>query len=222
MTAEEVFGRDADVYDHARWQLVHCYDDFYGAAVELVASRIGKAARILDLGAGTAIFSSLVRDRMSDAQFTLVDCAPEMIAHARQRLGTERISYVLGDIARDLPEGPYDAVISALAIHHLDDAGKQCVYHHSYRVLAEGGAFVNADQCLGPTPARDLAYWEYWHRRSRERGIQEADLKRAVDRMQYDRMSPIPEQLDWLKTAGFKNVDCVYKSWSFAVVYGET
>lgn len=39
--------------------------------------------------------------------------------------------------------------------------------------------------------------------------------------MQYDRMSPIPEQLDWLKTVGFKNVDCVYQSWSFAVLYGE-
>ncbi len=221
MTAREVFNRDADVYDHARWQLVPCYDDFYGTAVELIASRVSKAARILDLGAGTGLFSSLLRECLSDAHFTLVDFAPEMIALARRRLGTGRITYVLGDMARDLPNGPYDAVISALAIHHLEDAGKQRVYHQSYRVLAEGGAFVNADQCLGPTSARELANLEYWHRQIRERGVLEADLARAVDRMQYDRMSPIPEQLDWLKTVGFKNVDCVYKSWSFAVLYGE-
>ncbi|MGI8568390.1 MAG: class I SAM-dependent methyltransferase [Methylocella sp.] len=221
MAAEDIFNRDADVYDHARRQLVPCYEDFYGTAVELIARRVSKAARILDLGAGTGLFSTLLRERLSDAHFTLVDLAPEMIALARQRLGTEGITYVLDDISRDFPNGPYDAVISALAIHHLEDADKQRVYRQSYRVLAEGGAFVNADQCLGPTPARELANGEYWHRQIRERGIQEADLKRAVERMQYDRMSPIPEQLDWLGTVGFKNVDCVYKCWSFAVLYGE-
>jgi tRNA (cmo5U34)-methyltransferase len=161
MTAAEAFNRDADVYGHARWQLVPCYDDFYRTAVGLIASRVSKAARILDLGAGTGLFSSLLRERLSDTHFTLVDFAPEMIALARRRLGTEGITYVLGDVAGDLPEGPYDAVISALAIHRLKDAGKQRVYHQSYGVVAHGGAFVNADQCRGPTPARELAYWEY-------------------------------------------------------------
>jgi tRNA (cmo5U34)-methyltransferase len=38
--------------------------------------------------------------------------------------------------------------------------------------------------------------------------------------MKYDRMAPLNTQLRWLEEAGFQDVDCWYKNFSFAVFGG--
>jgi tRNA (cmo5U34)-methyltransferase len=42
-------------------------------------------------------------------------------------------------------------VVSALAIHHLDDDAKQDLNARVREVLRPGGVFVNAEQVRGPT-----------------------------------------------------------------------
>ena len=86
--------------------------------------------------------------RMPDAELVLLDGAGEMLAEARERLG-DRASYVTADLGDPLPDGPWDAVVSALAIHHLDAAGKRDLFARVHDVLAPGGMFVNAEQVLG-------------------------------------------------------------------------
>jgi SAM-dependent methyltransferase len=69
---------------------------------------------------------------------------------------------VLADLADPLPAGRYDAVVTALAVHHLDDAGKRSLYRRVADALAPGGVFVNAEQVAGPTPELDRRYHEVW------------------------------------------------------------
>ena len=96
---------------------------------------------------------------MPDAELVLLDGAGEMLAEARERLG-DRASYVTADLGDPLPDGPWDAVVSALAIHHLDAAGKRDLFARVHDVLAPGGMFVNAEQVLGATPELDAVYCE--------------------------------------------------------------
>jgi len=42
----------------------------------------------------------------------------------------------------------------------------------------------------------------------------------ALERMRADRMSPLAAQLRWLEEVGFRDVDCAYKNYRFAVYSG--
>ena len=124
------------------------------------------------------------------------------------------------DYAREPLPGEYEAVVSALSVHHLDGTGKRELFRKVYGVLCSGGVFVNADQVLGSTPEIEARYREMWFRRVRERGVSEEDLAAALARMEEDKMSTLEEQKAWLEEAGFRQVDCPYKNYSFAVYGG--
>ena len=159
--ARAAFEAHAEGYDAERRRLLPCFDAFYAAAVEAVGLSGRPPGRVLDLGAGTGLLAGFVAEAFPAARLTLLDGAGAMLAQARERLG-ERASYVVGDLADPLPEGPWDAIVSALAIHHLDDPGKRDLFARVRAALAPGGLFVNAEQVSrarprGSTPSTSSA-----------------------------------------------------------------
>jgi tRNA (cmo5U34)-methyltransferase len=108
-----------------------------------------------------------------------------MLSVARRLLsGLPRPPRVRLDVARledALPSGPFDLVVSVLAIHHLDGAGKADLFRRVARVLRPGGRFVLGDVIVPDDPR---------------------DAITPVDGV-YDQPSRIDSQLDWLGAAGF-------------------
>jgi tRNA (cmo5U34)-methyltransferase len=228
MAVVPLFEAVAGTYDESRRRLVPCFDEFYGTAVEVAspplrrALALGRTPAVLDLGAGTGLLSLLVGAAVPGVRATLVDGAPAMLAIAGTHLSGRGVPHetVLADLAQPLPAGPYDAVVSALAIHHLDDAGKRDLYHRVREVLAPGGVFVNAEQVAGPTLDLDRRYDEVWLAQITALGATGAEIAGARERMAHDRPAPVADQCRWLVEAGFADVDCFYKSWRFAVFGG--
>lgn len=230
-----LFDRVAEAYDRARRQLLPCFDDFYGAAVEVVRRRVARTrvdaepVEVLDLGAGTGLLSSLLSARLAtegtaEVTFVAFDGAPAMLAEAERRFAGKphALEAIVGDLNRpsQLPTGPFDAVVSALAIHHLDDRAKVALYEAAAERLRPGGVFVNADQVAGPTPALDAEYHDVWLEEIRARGAREEDIAAALVRMEADRCAPVEPQLEWLRSVGLVEVHCVAKWWRFAVLSG--
>jgi tRNA (cmo5U34)-methyltransferase len=214
-TVAALFDAVAEEYDRARRQLVPPFDDFYQTVVE-------DAIRVLDLGAGTGLLSAFVARAFLRARITLVDASPEMLGVARRRFSDEpeRFKFRIVDYAREPLPGEYDAVVSALSIHHLDGNGKRELFRKLYGMLCNGGVFANADQVLGSTPEIEARYRETWLRQVCERGVAEEDLAAALARMEEDRMSTLEEQKAWLEEAGFRQVECYYENGRFAVYGG--
>ena len=52
-----------------------------------------------------------------------------------------------------MPEGPFDLVASALAVHHLHDVDKAELFGRVRGVLAPGGLFVLGDVVVPIDPA---------------------------------------------------------------------
>jgi SAM-dependent methyltransferase len=105
--------------------------------------------RLLDLAGGTGTISLRALARFPDAQVTLVDQDPVLLALAEASLGG-RAQLVTADLGRPawtdaLPHRDYDAVLTATALHWLAPERLTVLYGEIRRVLRSGGMFANAD-----------------------------------------------------------------------------
>nr|WP_250279341.1 class I SAM-dependent methyltransferase [Frankia sp. Cppng1_Ct_nod] len=220
---------DPATYDAQRRRLVPSFDLLYGAVAELVADTGRADPAVLDLGAGTGLLSAAVRDAVPGARLHLFDGADPMLARARARLAPGAagaagaalpVVTTVADLTGPLPAGPFDAVVSALAIHHLDDPAKRNLFRRVHAVVEPGGVFVNLEQVNGPDDTLTRRYADIHERRARTAGADDDEWNAALSRMAHDRCAPLEAQLAWLREAGFHQVDCVVKDWRFAVYAG--
>jgi tRNA (cmo5U34)-methyltransferase len=216
-SAISMFDAHAPDYVAARRRLVPGFDRFYGGAVEALGLIGRPPARVLDLGAGTGLLASAVAEAHPGAELVLLDGSPAMLEQAKGLLGS-RASYITSRFEDPLPAGPWDAVVSALAIHHLDHAGKRDLYTRVREEISSGGVFVNADQVAAPTPFLEDAYKAWHERRARELGASEVEWEGARERMRADRLATVEDQLAWLRDGGFADVDCLLKDHGLAVL----
>ncbi|NLW91229.1 MAG: class I SAM-dependent methyltransferase [Syntrophomonadaceae bacterium] len=215
------FDSTAKHYDTQRRQLIPCFDDFYGTALKLTDIS-NNPVRVLDLGAGTGLFSEMIAKKHPGISLTLIDLSEEMLGIARQRLQYfTNISYIAGDYLNQPIEGIYDIVGSSLSIHHLSATEKEQLFAKIYALLNPGGIFINADQVLGPDSQMDAFYKREWKETINKSGLSYDELEQVNQRTSLDKMSTLDEQLGWLKRAGFLSVDVVYKSYSFTVMCGK-
>jgi tRNA (cmo5U34)-methyltransferase len=214
-----VAGADAD--DRARRKLVPCFDDFYRTALELLLFAPDAHFEVLDLGAGTGLLSAMIAAAFPKARLTLFDLTPEMLMIARVRLKPlgKRVRFVTADLAA-APSKSYDAVVSALALHHLPDSGKRHLFADIFKYLTPGGVFINADQVGGETAAIDQRSRQMWLKRVRELKVAERDLKCALEQMKHDLPATVGQQVAWMRESGFTDVTCSYRNLIFAVLSG--
>lgn len=217
-----IFDQTAQEYDAARPQLIPCFDDYYGTVLDVLPYEHDAPVSILDLGAGTGLLSAFVAEALPNARLTLVDVSPEMLALAKERFASQpdRFTFVEADYVETTLGGPYDAIVSALSIHHLNDEEKQRIYHHAYAALGNDGIFINADEVRGPTEAVSQQFFDAWLRRVKALGVSERDLAMALERKKQDRHSPLEIQLEWMRDSGFQDVTTWYQNFSFTVFSG--
>ena len=210
---------NASTYDTERRRLIHCFDEFYGTVGELVSRFCPESPRILDLGAGTGILSAAIIDRAPTAHLHLLDASPDMLQQASNRLSGHQPQMFTQSLDADLPPGPFDAIVSALAIHHLNDADKRKLFSRILSALAPGGIFLNAEQVSGSSPRLQRLFESVHLDRARALGSSESEITGAIQRMTYDQCSTVADQVDWLTELGFDDAECFFRSFRFAV-YG--
>ncbi|MGN6638264.1 MAG: class I SAM-dependent methyltransferase [Mucilaginibacter sp.] len=217
---KEQFGNVSKKYDSQRQFLIPCFNDFYSACLPLVKS-LTHAKTVLDIGAGTGLFTQFIYDVNPNLHFTLADLSAEMLDVARERFeGESNFHYIELDFSKDPLPGKYDLIISGLAIHHLEDEQKARLYKHIYQSLNDGGLFINADQVAGKNLLFDSLYKYYWRETVSQSGLDHEALVQAFERTKLDKLAPLENQLKMLEKAGFNEVDCIYKNMNFAVFGG--
>ncbi len=216
-----VFNSIASVYDDNRKKLIPCFDDLYSIPISLICKNNNNKINVLDLGAGTGLLTFFLLGKYPNANVTLIDMAEDMLEIARQRFKDNgNIKYIIGDYSRYDFNETFDAVISAMSIHHLTDAEKQNLFKKIYNLLNPDGIFVNAEQVLGGTSELEAYYKKEWENTIRSGGVSEEEISSWKKRLKLDRESTVEQQIQWLKEAGFFQVDCAYKYFKFAVIFG--
>jgi SAM-dependent methyltransferase len=164
-----------------------------------------RVERILDLGTGDGRMLNLVRGRHPEAVAIGLDTSEPMLERAAARFEQDPlVEFRAHDLRRPLVEsGRFDAIVSGLAIHHLEDERKRELFGETLALLAPGGVFANLD-LVRSASAR-------LHERFRH------EIGRAEDDP-ADRLADLGDQLGWLRTTGFAEVDCHFKWLELALV----
>ena len=167
------------------------------------------ARRILDLGAGDGRLLAMLRIDRPQMHGVALDLSELMLEAARKRFaGEERIELVRHDLAEPLPAiGRFDAVVSSMAIHHLEHERKRSLYGEIFDVLEPGGVFANFEHVASPTHRLHLAFY--------------AAIGEPLEHEDpSDRLLDVESQLAWLREAGFDDVDCYWKWLEMALLIG--
>jgi tRNA (cmo5U34)-methyltransferase len=174
-------------------------------AVALLGCDAGRELRILDVGGGYGEFTAQVLEELARCTVVLHDFSPAMIAVAQERLARfgGRVEYRLSDLGQRGWSaglgGPFDAAVSALAIHNLRQPELiKDVYRELYTVLAPGAAFANFDYVFPSSPGLRAIY----ARALGSDGFRDEPGGGHVT---------LEDQLRWLREAGFAEVDCISK-----------
>lgn len=112
-----------------------------------------EARAVLELGVGTGETTRRVLAVHPQASWTGIDASEQMLACAREAFPAADLH--LGRLEDPLPEGPFDLVVSALAVHHLPANAKRDLFRRVARVLHPGGRFVLGDVIV-PERAEDV------------------------------------------------------------------
>lgn len=219
MDIKNQFNLVADEYDKNRKKFIPCFEEFYEGATDIITANIPEPKSVLDLGAGTGLLTSIWYRHYPNARYTLIDVADEMLNAARGRFaGTENISYIAADFLAEFPSGGFDTAISALSIHHLEDGDKARLFGKIYGGLPSGGLFVNYDQFCSECPEFNGWFDDYWQGRWRKSDLSEKDIEMALDRKKLDRECSTEQEINMLKSCGFKAADRIYSNYKFAVI----
>lgn len=218
MNLVEQFNRVAKEYDKSRRVFIPCFDDFYDEATSFIASLI-KPSRILDLGAGTGLLTCYWFNHFPEAQYVMTDIADDMLEVAKIRFEhLDNVKYQVADYRKQLPEGNFDAIISALSIHHLEHHEKQELFQRIFEKLPEEGVFVNYDQFCAESEQMSKAMDHYWITHLENSKLTEDELDKWRGRRLLDKECSISEEIEILKEAGFAQIECVYRQQKFAVL----
>ncbi len=135
--------------------------------------------RILELGTGTGETARRLLTLHPGAVLVGIDASEAMLAVAQMSLGADLRVRRLED---PLPEGPFDLIVSALAVHHLDGAEKRDLFRRIRAELAPGGRFVLADLVV-PERTEDIV---------------------TPATPDFDKPDTLQDLLAWLTEAGFE------------------
>jgi len=211
-----------------------------GMLTSLIPAERREAFTVVELGAGQGALARAVLHAFPACRYVALDRSARMRAALRRTLrafgarATVR-EFELADAAwrRALPR-PLRCVLASLIVHHLSDPGKRRLFADVAARLDRGGAFLLADVVLPVNARARRLFAGQWtdaaRTQSRGRSGGAAALRRfirdgwnyyaASDPDPYDQPARLVEQLQWMREAGFAQVDCYWMHAGHAIFGG--
>ncbi len=192
--------------------------------------------RVLDLGCGDGRLAAVLLRHYPAARATLVDFSAPMLeaAHEHMRPFGDRVDYCCFDYADPAwaeaarGYGPFEIIVSGLSIHHQPDARKREIFREIFSLLAPGGWFYDLDIVHPACPLTAKLFEEQivenicTSLRQRGQAIEQEEVRERWEHGHQEEeammslLTPAHAQCDWLREAGFEEVDIYFKIFMMA------
>jgi ubiquinone/menaquinone biosynthesis C-methylase UbiE len=224
--AAEKYSQTADIIIPERKEIL--------SIISKVAIELGPVnPKIIDLGCGLGDVTAEILKLKPQADVLMIDFSDEMIRRSRERFRDNKNITV---VKRDLNQGilditgnrGFDAVVSCFSIHHIEFENRIKLYSDIRKLLKEQGLFINGDLFREDSPAIDQ--WEFNNKISslmiqlkeklgQEWTFEELKLNRLENSQKMgDKPGTLWETFHDMKAAGFRHVDCLWKSRNLAIM----
>ncbi len=213
------FEGEASAFDSQIANMVPHYETMLEALVSAIPFPAKADIDVLDLGSGTGNVSWALRKRFPNARMSCIDISEKMLDMARGKLGDEKTEYILADFSRCELGSKRDAVVSSLALHHLEKKDRRQFFTKIYEGLNDGGVFINADIVLASNARWQRMYLAAWKDFLAPQ-LSEGRIKELYRRYRReDRPVPLLDDIQLLRETNFREADVLWKHYNFAV-YG--
>jgi len=217
------FNRMAERYDSMFVPRLGGYEAMHGAILAMLPAPDMRPVRVLELGMGTGNLTAQILELLPHSSVVGYDLSARMLDQARAKLASmaDRVQLIEADMDQASLAGPFDVAVSAIAIHHVPPRAKPALFRRLHGALRPGGVLIIGDTFRAPTPELDTTY-------RRLRTPDRPDPDAAAYESYRQQAGPaggsstyMQHYFRWMQQAGFCSVDCVWKHFSLAVVYGE-
>lgn len=188
---------------------------------ESAATVTPNAKSLLDVGCGAGNYSLKLLETLPGLDVTLIDLSLPMLERARERIsaaGAGEITTLQGDIREvEIGAQKFDIIVAAAVLHHLrEEAEWHQVFTKFYESLKPGGGLWIFDQIEHSSPQIQSLMW----RRYGEYLTQLKDENYRDHVFAYiekeDTPRPLLQQFEWLREAGFAEIELLHKNGRFA------
>ena len=205
-----------DIKDQYTEYILRCvprYSEMQWAVLHYIPNGL-KPRNILEIGCGTGNLSTLIIREYPESTIHLVDISDKMIEHCKEKFSDrEKIKYYCNDfrdLDQDIPD--CDLVLSTISIHHIKDNEKQILFKDVYKKLTENGIFCYSDQFSSFDDEIYRKNISAWEKESKAKGATDSEWDMWMQHQDdHDHHAPLTEQINWLKNARFKTVECVWR-----------
>jgi malonyl-CoA O-methyltransferase len=198
------------------------YDE-YAAIQRLVAERLveeipnRRFERILEIGCGTGIYTSLLNTRFRYSNIRAVDISERMVAIAREKIQTKNVVFEVGDAERMSLLKEYDLITSNSVFHWFESIEKVVLKYSG--ILNKGGwlvfsafgplTFAELGACLRKIRKEEdlfVASSYFWEKEKLERLLREfltqVSVKEILVEREYPSLTVLLKEIKYTGTQG--------------------
>jgi len=212
---------EAEKYEDDIRRSIPGYEEMHQKIDDIVAEHAAnnKVDNVLDLGIGTGLTAERLLKFMPDAALTAVDFSEQMMKGAKKRLADAKVKFLIGDYSEIDFGKDYEVVASVIGLHHQNDDGKKKMFKKIYDALKLGGIFIFGDLVTYENEDKAKKNEEKHFQFLRENARDEESLREWEHHHRTQNLlAPIEYQIEWLKEAGFSEVDIKFEHLNTALI----
>jgi tRNA (cmo5U34)-methyltransferase len=216
------FNSDIVDYDACCNKVVPMNDEIHNVIVDSIPFDRNSKLKILDLGVGTGLGALKILNEFPNSQLTGIDFSLKMIFRARERLKIfgNRVKLIEADFNKiDFP-GKYDVIVSAITIHNSNETNQRKLMSKILNHLNDNGCFLNGDFTKTKSEFLNKKLNEYYKEYLRN-NLRGEELRVWLHHaFKEDKPVALENQFLWMKEAGFREIECIWRHQNLAVYYG--
>jgi tRNA (cmo5U34)-methyltransferase len=230
LTDEQDIAQEIEGYDRGIRRVLPGYDAMMAAAMDALATHARDVetdgAHVLDLGTGSGRTAAAILARFPQARVTLVDVDAGVLDIARKRLAREatrerdlpRATFHVASFADPLPA--CDAATASLSLHCVcDPETKRAVYANIKRALPPGGPLIMSDVMVpADAPLRERVMSAWADHLVAGGDTRDEAFARFDAWAKQERYFSVDEELAFIRDAGFRAHDVVFRTGPLAVI----
>ena len=215
---------ETEKYDRDIIGSIPGHEELHKTTETIVESYSGKPLKITELGVGTGLTAERILKKMPQiVGYTAIDFSETMLNGARKRLFQYNATFERGDYSQIPLPKDNDIVVSVIGIHHQKtNADKKRLFRKIYSSLSEGGAFIFGDLVTYRDPELAALNEARHYHHLVENAQDEKSLKEWAHHHKYlNKLAPLEDQVEWLREAGFREVEVVFTKHNTALIYAK-